>query len=192
MPRSKKVVVSPNATRVDPTVSAMPNRPSVPPTPPNAKLAYDRVTAEMLLLKDEEIEPLNLDISQAVALALSALPGIQAHEAALAALPRFDIRYLKKLETYAFAAWYAHIQALPAVTPTQLKAYLEEGTALRNELVLDGEVMVRRSIFNAEARASVRSGHGHVPGVDAVLLPARRAELPAAAGLPQRSGVRRA
>ncbi len=162
MPRSKKIVATPDAPSVGTIVTAPPNRPSVPPTPPNAKLAYDRVVPEMLLLKEEEVGPINLDISQAVALALSALPGIKAHEADLAKLPGFDMRYLKMLETYAFASWYAHLQALPAVTQTELKAYLEEATALRNEHVSDGEVMVRRGIFNAEAMASVRAGQGHV------------------------------
>lgn len=171
MPRKKKTVVTPNAPSVEPSVIIASSPPSVPPAPPNAKLAYDRVLGEIDAVKDDELIPINLDVSLAALLVVGALPGIRKYRRDLAELPRFDMRNLTHLEDYALAARYAHVQAIPSgATQAQIRSMTEEGTALRTVLLNNADLLVSYQVFRAEEVAAVRAGQGHVDLADDLIV----------------------
>jgi hypothetical protein len=136
--------------------------PARPSNPPTAQAALMRVEPELRELEAAEIATVNLDISQAVSIALGALPGILEYADRLEELPGFDPKYVNQLETYTLAAWYAHLQAAPGTTTqSELRKRIEEATTLRTALLGDAEALVRRGIFDAQAVAQVRAGQGH-------------------------------
>ena len=144
-------------------------KPATPPPaakpgePPKAQAAYELIKPEMAELGPESLGKINLNISQAVSLALGVLPGLVFLRPAMAKLPDFAIALFDKLETYALGAWYAHLLALPpasATNPVQL--LLEEASDLRTRLLGDAEALAARGLLDLESVQGIRKGQGNM------------------------------
>lgn len=135
-----------------------------PGTPQEAALAFTRVEAEMAALDGGRLAPINVDIPRAVVTALGARPALLSLRPRIVEeLPRFPLASLDKLETYALAAWYAHLLSLPAApTENAHKPLVEEATALRADLLIAAEALAHRKLVDPGHVAQIRSGKGHI------------------------------
>lgn len=135
-----------------------------PATTPDASAAFETVKPELYKLSQDDLAVVNIDVPHAVSVALGVLPGLRALRPTIAqALPLHPIALLDKLETYALAAWYAHLLVQPpgsAASP--LKLLLEEASALRSALLGDAEALAARGLLDASTVAEIRSGKGNI------------------------------
>ncbi|WP_434046767.1 MULTISPECIES: hypothetical protein [Sorangium] len=138
-----------------------PNKPSAPP---QAAAAFDEALPEIEALSPDRLIPLNLDVPRVVSQVLGVLPGLRALRADIAEhLPTFDIARLDRLETYALAAWYAHLLWLSSGgAENALKPLLAEAAPLRENLLGDAEALARRGLLDAATVAEIRAGQGHI------------------------------
>jgi hypothetical protein len=138
--------------------------PAAPNAPNAAAEAFAKVEAELAALSAEELLPINLDISAAVTAVLSATPKIREHRAAIAdELPQLPLASVDKLDTYALAAWYAHLaHTYAAQGPDAAKALIDEASKLREGLLIAAEALAHRGLLNADVVAKIRKGSGHV------------------------------
>ena len=149
-----------------PAPSSLPTPPASPPppAPPDAAAAFAAIKPEILALAPGELAFINMDIPHAVSMVLGVIPGLAALRPAIAhGLPSHPIALFDKLETYALAAWYAHLiaQSGGAVTGP-VKPLLDEGAALRATLLGDAEALAARGLLDPDTVAEIRSGHGNV------------------------------
>jgi hypothetical protein len=153
MPRPKKQDTS------DATSS---NGAAAPSTPNAAAEAFNRIEPELAGLAAETLAPITVDVGAAVASALAAAPRIREHRDAIAAqLPHHPIEAVDKLESYAQAAWYAHlVHTYSSGSPESAKALLDEATRLREGLLIAAEALAHRAILDADAVARIRKGSG--------------------------------
>lgn len=134
------------------------------PTAPNAAAeAFATVEPELAALTPEELAPVAVDVSAAVTAVLAAAPRIREHRDAVAEqLPKHPVGFIDNLETYAHAAWYAHLaHTYAAGSPEASKALIEEAQKLRDGLLIAAEALAHRGLLNAEAVAKVRKGSGN-------------------------------
>jgi hypothetical protein len=138
---------------------------SAAPTAPNAAAeAFAKVEAELAALSEESLVPINLDVSAAVTAVLTATPKIREYRAAIAEeLPKLPLAAIDQLDTYALAAWYAHLaHTYAAAGPDAAKALIDEATKLREGLLIAAEALAHRGLLNADVVAKIRKGSGHV------------------------------
>jgi hypothetical protein len=155
--KERHVPKNKNKVPVKPPAAARPG------SPPKAEAAYTEMKAEMAQLAPDSLGKVNLDISQAVSIALGVLPGLQSFRPAMAKLPDFDIAQFDKLETFALGAWYTHLLALPPASATNpVQVLLEEATDLRNSLLSDAEALAARGLLDADSVREIRKGHGNM------------------------------
>lgn len=138
--------------------------PKKPAAPPQAKAAFDRIIPELDALSTDALIPINIDIPRSISLVLGVLPGLLALRPTIAEhLPTHDLGLLDRLETYALAAWYAHLLWLSSGgAENALKPLLAEAVPLRENLLSDAEALARRGLLDADAVAEIRAGHGHM------------------------------
>jgi hypothetical protein len=147
-----------------PTSKSTPASPAPLGVPKEAATALAAVETEFAALALSELVPINLDMSRAVAVAIGALPRLRDLRARLVAeLPHHPIHTTDKLGTYALAAWYAHLLALPASKAERaLEALLAEVRPLREDLLVAAEALARKKLLDPKAVAGIRSGLGHL------------------------------
>ncbi|WP_438015427.1 hypothetical protein WMF18_31760 [Sorangium sp. So ce315] len=138
--------------------------PRKPSAPPQAAAAFDRALPEIEALSPDRLISVNLDIPRVVSQVLGVLPGLRALRADIAEhLPTFDIARLDRLETYALAAWYAHLLWLSSGgAENAVKPLLAEAAPLRENLLGDAEALARRGLLDAATVADIRAGQGHI------------------------------
>ncbi|WP_437875408.1 hypothetical protein [Sorangium sp. So ce513] len=138
--------------------------PRKPSAPPQAAAAFDRALPEIEALSPDRLISVNLDIPRVVSQVLGVLPGLRALRADIAEhLPTFDITRLDRLETYALAAWYAHLLSLSSGdVENAVKPLLAEAAPLRENLLGDAEALARRGLLDAATVADIRAGQGHI------------------------------
>lgn len=138
--------------------------PRKPAAPPQAAAAFDRALPEIAALSPDRLVAINLDIPRAVSQVLGVLPGLLALRPAVAEqLQKHDLALLDRLETYALAAWHAHLMWLSSRDPeSAVKPLLAEAVPLREDLLSDAEALARRGLLDAEAVAEIRAGQGHI------------------------------
>ncbi|CAN91516.1 MULTISPECIES: hypothetical protein [Sorangium] len=138
--------------------------PRKPAAPPQAAAAFDRALPEITALSPDRLVAINLDIPRAVSQVLGVLPGLLALRPAIAEqLQKHDLALLDRLETYALAAWHAHLMWLSSRAPeSAVKPLLAEAVPLRENLLSDAEALARRGLLDAEAVAEIRAGQGHI------------------------------
>ncbi|WP_437590230.1 hypothetical protein [Sorangium sp. So ce1000] len=148
MPRSK-----PNTKK---------SSPAKPGAPSEAAKAFALVEPELDDVR--EVVPINVDIPRAVSVAIGAVPHLQAlRPRFVEELPKHPLSQLDKLQTYALAAWYAHLLALPtSAGPDALKRLLDEAAPLREDLLVAAEALAHKGIVDAQRVAEIRSGQGHL------------------------------
>ncbi|WP_437516454.1 hypothetical protein [Sorangium sp. So ce1099] len=138
--------------------------PRKPSAPPQAAAAFDKALAEIEALSPDRLIPVNLDVPRVVSQVLGVSPGLLGLRPAIAEhLPTFEIALLDRLETYALAAWYAHLLSLSSGdVESALKPLLAEAAPLRENLLGDAEALARRGLLDAEAVADIRAGQGYI------------------------------
>jgi hypothetical protein len=138
--------------------------PAKPAAPAAAAAAFDTLEKELAALTQDQLAPIDIDIPQAVSIALGALPGIALLRGAMVEkLPAHPIDLTDKLETYALGAWYAHLLALPPAGPDNpVKPLLDEAVFLRANLLSDAEALARRGLIDAAVVEEIRKGQGDV------------------------------
>ncbi|WP_437681482.1 hypothetical protein [Sorangium sp. So ce131] len=138
--------------------------PRKPAAPPQAAAAFDKIVPEIDSLSRDALVPINIDIPRAVSQVLGVLPGLLALRPTIAErLPTHDVGLIDRLETYALAAWYAHLLWLSSGgAENALKPLLGEAVPLRENLLSDAEALARRGLVDAEAVAEIRAGNGHI------------------------------
>jgi len=148
-------------TRKTPSPKAAPKKPSAPQ---DASAAFAAVEPEMAQLDDSHLVAIKIDIPTAVSVVLGALPAIRPlRDDIVVQLPQFGMTYFDKLETYALAAWYGHIVALPAPAGNrQVKDLVEEATPLRATLLSDADALASRGLVSTDAVNAIRAGQGHI------------------------------
>ncbi|MFS8064827.1 MAG: hypothetical protein ACMG6S_00520, partial [Byssovorax sp.] len=143
--------------------AAKPPSAAKPAEPPKAEAAFELIKPELAKLSPDSLGKINLDISQAVSIALGVLPGLCRLRPSLAKLPDFEIALFDKLETYALGAWYAHLLALPPASASNpVQPLLEEATTLRTRLLGDAEALAARGLLDRESVQTIRSGQGNM------------------------------
>jgi hypothetical protein len=80
----------------------------------------------------------------------------------MAELPDFKIALFDRLETYALAAWYTHLLALPPAGSNNPVQLLEEATTLRTALLGDAEALAARGLLDADSVKTIRAGNGNM------------------------------
>lgn len=134
-----------------------------PAEPPKAEAAFAFIKPEVADLSPESLGKINIDISQAVSIALGVLPGLAFLRPAMAKLPDFEIARFDKLETYALGSWYAHLLALPPASASNpVQPLLEEATVLRARLLGDAEALAARGLLDLESVQKIRRGQGNM------------------------------
>jgi hypothetical protein len=141
-----------------------PSAPAKPGAPSKSAEALALVKPELAALQPADLAIINIDIPPAVSLVLGVVPQIkELRPQVVKALPEHPIHTLDKLETYALAAYHAHILALPPETSeSRVAPLLEEATPLRENLLADAEALARRGLLDADAVAAIRAGQGNV------------------------------
>ncbi len=96
--------------------------------------AYGKVEAELKALPADQLVHPNTDVPRAISTALGAKPKIVAIQASiLEVIPKFPVKLIENLETYAFALNHANIAYMTAIqSPDDLPTLLEEGTGMRD------------------------------------------------------------
>jgi hypothetical protein len=133
-----------------------------PGVPAEAAKAFAEVEPHLAALAPEDLASINTDIPRAVSIAVGAVPHLAGLRADAAKLPHFDITNIDRLGTYALAAWYAHLLALPEVVASELTALLEEARPLREDLLLSAELLAHKSYFDRGAVKEIRAGQGNL------------------------------
>jgi len=134
------------------------------PSAPNAMSeAFAKVEPELAALDPAALVPISIDVGAAVTSVLAAAPRIREHrDAIVEQLPKHDVGALDKLESYAHAAWYAHlVHTYASGSPESAKALIDEGTRLRDGLLIAAEALAHRALLDADAVARIRKGSGN-------------------------------
>ncbi|MFT3766595.1 MAG: hypothetical protein QM820_13940 [Minicystis sp.] len=145
------------------TPAASNGAPAAPSAPNAAADAFTTIEPELAALPAEELAPLPADFGATINAVLAAVPRIHAHRDAIAdQLPKHPIELVDKLETYAQGAWYAHlVHTYSSGGPEAAKALVEEGTKLRDGLLIAAEALAHRNLLDADAVAHIRKGTGN-------------------------------
>lgn len=131
--------------------------------PKDGAAALAAVAAELDALAPDEFEPVNVDIPTAVSIIIAAVPHVTGLRSRIvAALPETDIQVVDRLGTYALAAWYAHLLALPRSTEQEVTSLLEEATPLREDLLVAAEALAHKRLLDPASVAAIRSGQGNL------------------------------
>ena len=138
--------------------SAASTEPAAPSAPNAAAEAFAKVEPELASLAAEALAPVTIDLGAAVASVLAAAPRVREHrEAIVEQLPHHPISAVDKLETYAQAAWYAHLlHSYSSSSPESAKALIEEAGRLREGLLIAAEALAHRALLDTDAVARLR------------------------------------
>jgi DNA-binding transcriptional MerR regulator len=123
-----------------------------------------RVLPELEALRPDQVIPLNVEVTSAVATVLGRLPQLNALRAELGKLlPDFDLVRFDKLEDYALTLLNVQADYLGEVHPEDnLTELVEQGVALRKALALDVATLVERGFLDARPLGELRGRVGYV------------------------------
>ncbi len=138
--------------------------PKKPGLPPDARAAYLQIENEFASVAETDFVTINIDIPQAVSLALGTIEGLAPLRTAIVEqLPKHSISSFDKLGTYALGAWYAHLLFLNETAPKNtVKELVEEATPLRANLLRDGEAAAGRGLIPSKTVEEIRAGQGNI------------------------------
>lgn len=130
----------------------------------DAAAAFAKIEKEAATLSPDQIVRINVDIPMAASVVIGAAPHIVAlRPQVVAELPKFPVRSIDDLRTYALAALYAHLLAMPAAgSDSEIKKLNEEAVPLRESLLVAAEALAHRGLFDKDRAAEIRSGKGYV------------------------------
>jgi len=125
--------------------------------------AFERVAADMAALRQDELQPITLEIATAVATVLGVLPEVTAlRERVVKELPTFNVTRFDKLEDYAFALSFAHGRYLSATQPpNDLAAVSEQSTKVRERLLAEANALVLDGVVAAGQLEQLKGANGY-------------------------------
>lgn len=133
-----------------------------PAVPKEAAKALASIESKLQKLSAADLLPINIDIPRAVSIAIAALPHLALFREKASKLPDFDISQIDQMGTYALAAWYAYLLALPEVSTSALAKLLDEAKPLREHMLLAAELLAHAGFFDKAAVEAIRSGQGNL------------------------------
>ncbi|NUP12094.1 MAG: hypothetical protein HOW73_39110 [Polyangiaceae bacterium] len=125
--------------------------------------SLDEVRPELpSLLKDDLLQP-NLDPQAAVTTVLGCVPKILVYRGqVLEELPRFEIRHLDRLETYALALGSADAHYHAASTPSEpVQELAEQLIKIRDLLLSDITALANRNMLNGDRLKGLNGTQGY-------------------------------
>jgi len=130
-----------------------------PVLPSAATEAFANVQAKLAALPVDSLITTEVDVAKAVSSVLTVLPKLKEFRPRIVAeLPKFPVANLDHLETYALAAWYAHL--LAAAPEGNASTLTEEATVLREGLLVAAEALAYRSFIEKDRVEAVRKSDG--------------------------------
>jgi hypothetical protein len=125
--------------------------------------AFERVKAELAALPQDELQPITLDISAAVATVLGVLPEVTAlRERVVKELPSFNVARFDKLEDYALALNFAHVKFLSASQPPDdLAPVAQQSTKTRERLLAEANSLVLDGVLGEAQLAQLKGANGY-------------------------------
>jgi hypothetical protein len=125
--------------------------------------AFERVKADLLAFRTEELLQVSLDISAAVATVLGVVPEVRALRAQIVKeLPSFEIDRFDKLEDYALALSHAQVLFLSATQrPNDLDPIAEEAAGLRAKLLAEATALVHHGVLNQGMLSQLKGANGY-------------------------------
>jgi hypothetical protein len=138
--------------------------PVSPGTPELAQVAFEKVKPKLAALAPGEVLQVNLDIPTAASIALGAHERLlELRPLIVKQLPDHPVELLDELPTYAQAAWFAHLIAMPPIDDgNRLKKLLEEAQPLRETLLVAAEALAHRGLVSPDRVAEIRAGQGNI------------------------------
>lgn len=127
----------------------------------DARLAYERIRAEIEAQDPKNLTAYNVDTSNAASVALGVSPRLASLRERAARLPEFDIGCIDKLDDYAKAVWFLSVTNLPTGSPTEVGKLVEEVQALRGKMLLWAEPLAVCGKFSRPALEKIKEGGGH-------------------------------
>lgn len=128
--------------------------------------AYEDTVAARAELPIESLRTVNVDVPSSVATVLGALPQINEHLATIKLCPltKDELRSVGRLEQYTLALGHAHALYVTATQPQpQLVALSEEGSKLRDTMLVDANALVQHGLIQAGRIANIRTALGYKP-----------------------------
>jgi hypothetical protein len=139
-----------------------------PETDPKA--AFLAFKGELEAIADDDLVPLNVDLEQAVSIAIGASVRLQVLKPGFAKLFFADEHDPDRLRLVAQAALYTHILATGAVAKDErFPALIEEAAQLREALLCTAELLAKFGELAREQVAEIRSGTGHLDTASGLL-----------------------
>lgn len=153
-----------NGGNIVPNHKKKPPAPAEPAAPSKSAEALALVKNDMAAIAPADFAVINVDIPQAVSVVLGVVPHLkELRPQIVSSLPDHPLATFDKLETYALAAYHAHVLWLPPETAdNRVGALVEEATSLRENLLGDAEALARRKLLDADAVAAIRAGSGNI------------------------------
>jgi len=129
-----------------------------------AAQSYRRVESEILALPADQVGRITADVAHAASIALGALNNLQQLRPDFEALHDRGtaVAALDKLEHYAMAAFYTHLQMVPDSAEEDIRALLEQGKPIREKLLTVAEALVHFEIFRPNTVNAIREGTGYL------------------------------
>ncbi|HEY5956530.1 MAG TPA: hypothetical protein VIV60_08260 [Polyangiaceae bacterium] len=125
--------------------------------------AFELARPEMLLLKESQLLPVNLQPIAAVSIVRGALPGLLAMRSTIEEeFRKFDATVLDRIERYAFAL--THAQAVyQSVTKRSktLSKLSKDAVRLRERFLQDLQALVQRGQVDKSRLSKLKGAHGH-------------------------------
>lgn len=124
--------------------------------------AFERALPAAQALAASKLVPINIDLPSAIAATVGRLPGIMALRDDAATLARFDVAAFDQLETYTFAAAYAHTLYMGASKAPETIAELNErGMQLRKMLYTDAVALATRNLIRGDRIGELKANTGY-------------------------------
>jgi hypothetical protein len=124
--------------------------------------AYDRALRATAALSEQDLVPVNINVRDAVATVIGALPTIMAYRDEAAKLHGFDIAHFDQLQLHSLAVGYAHAKFLAAsAPPVALAALNENATKLRDTMYHDAIALALRGLIEREQIARFKTNVGY-------------------------------
>ena len=123
----------------------------------------ERVKGDLASSKPDELLQISLDIPQAVATVFGVLPAVKAlREQIVKELPTFDVVRFDKLEDYALVLSATHAKVLSATQPPDdLLALAEEAAKVRETLLAEATLLVRRGLVSQDKMGQLKGANGY-------------------------------
>lgn len=124
--------------------------------------AYDRALRATAALSEQDLLPVNINVRDAVATVIGALPTIMAYRDEAANLHGFDIAHFDQLQLHSLAAGHAHAKFLAAsAPPVALAALNETATKLRDTMYHDAVALALRGLIGRDQITKFKTNVGY-------------------------------